>query len=95
MTYAFEWDDVKDVSNFRKHGVDFATATEIFEDTFRLEDIEDSMDYGELRFRTIGRAGGGVLLVIYAERGDAIRIISARSATRREHDRYYRENAQE
>ena len=95
MANEYEWDDAKADANFRKHGVDFATATEAFDDIFCLDDVESSMDYGEPRFKCIGRAGGGLILVIYTGRGDTIRIISARSATRREHDRYHSENAQE
>ena len=95
MTYDFAWDEMKAEDNFRKHGVDFETATEVFDDSFGIDDVDSSMSYGERRFKLIGRAGGGLVLVIYTERGDTIRIISARQATRHEHDRYFRENAKE
>lgn len=95
MSGAFEWDDGKAAANFRKHGVDFETATEVFRDAFAVEDLDASMDYGEQRFRIIGRAGGKLVTVIYAERGERIRIISARQATRREHDRYHQQNSQD
>jgi uncharacterized DUF497 family protein len=53
------------------------------------------MDYGEQRFQIIGRAGGKLVTVVYTERGERIRIISARQATRREYDRYYQQNSQD
>lgn len=95
MTHEFEWDGHKADANFRKHGVDFATATEVFGDAWGVEEPDAGMGYGEPRFKLIGRAAGSLIVVIYTERGDAIRIISARQATRRDHDRYYRENSQE
>lgn len=95
MKAGFEWDDAKAEGNFRKHGVDFETATEAFEDAYGLDEVDASMDYGEPRFTLIGRAGGSLIVVVYTERGDVIRIISARQATRGERDRYYRENSQE
>ena len=53
------------------------------------------MDYGEHRFQIIDHAAGKLVTVIYTERGERIRIISARQATRREHDRYYHKNSQD
>jgi hypothetical protein len=94
MSDAFEWDGGKAEANFRKHGVDFETATEVFRDAFAIEDLDARMDYGEPRFQIVGRAGGGLVTVIYSERGERIRIISARQATRRERDRYYHQNSQ-
>ncbi len=95
MTHEFEWDDDKAEENYRKHGVDFESATEAFRDAHGVEEPDASMNYGEPRFKLTGRAAGSLIVVIYTERGDAIRIISARQATRRDHDRYYRENSQE
>lgn len=94
-TDEFEWDDGKADANYRKHGVDFWTAALAFDDPAGLGDVDDTEDYRELRFRLLGRVGEDILFVVYVERGDRIRIISARQATRREHDRYYRENAQD
>ena len=93
MSDAFEWDESKAEFNFRKHGVDFETATEVFRDVFAVEDIDASMDYGEIRFRIIGRTGGRLVTVIYTERDERIRIISARQATRRERDRYRQQDS--
>jgi uncharacterized protein len=85
----------KPSGNFRKHGVAFETATEIFTDPFAIEVVDLSTDYDEIRFQIIGCAGGRLVTAIGAERGRRIRIISARLATRREHDRYHRENSQD
>ena len=89
----FEWDDVKAEANFRKHGVHFDAATAAFRDLFGVEDVDTSMDYGEPRFTLTALAAGSLITVIYTEREERIRIISARQATRREHDRYYSQNS--
>jgi uncharacterized DUF497 family protein len=46
-----------------------------------VEDLDVSADYGEDRFLILGRAGDRLLMVVYTERQDRIRIISAREAT--------------
>jgi uncharacterized protein len=89
----FEWDDAKAEANFRKHGVHFDVATEAFRDLFGVEDVDTSMDYGEPRFKLTALAARRLITVIYTEREERIRIISARQATRREHDRYYSQNS--
>ena len=85
MSLAFEWDDSKARSNRRKHGVSFEEAATIFGDPLSLtiEDPEHSV--GEERFVIIGEsARSRLLVVVFTERGDRIRIISAREATSRE-----------
>lgn len=70
-----------------EHGVDFADAAHIFEDSGASHVLDETMDYGEDRFKAIGMIDGVILVVIYAERGECVRIISARKATKREeHD---------
>ena len=91
----FEWDDAKAEANFQKHGVEFQTATKAFNDAYGIDEVDDSVSYGEQRFRFLARVGDHLMLVVYSERGETIRIISARQATRREHDRYFRENTQD
>lgn len=83
----YQWDQDKAKINLRKHRVDFADAVIIFEDDFALT-IPD--DYpAEERFVTIGMdALGRILVVIYTWRGESIRIISARKATKRERKQY-------
>ncbi|CAM5589227.1 hypothetical protein ATER59S_05254 [Aquamicrobium terrae] len=83
----FEWDRGKADSNLGKHGVDFSDAAGVFEDTGASHVLDETMDYGEDRFRAVGIVKGTVLVVVYVERGERIRIISARKATKREeHD---------
>ena len=84
----FEWDEAKAVANLAKHGVRFADAAAVFDDPSAL-DIEDrSMDYGEVGRRVVGIGHGRHLTVAYTERGETIRLISARKATRTERREY-------
>jgi hypothetical protein len=74
--------------------VSFDLATTVFKDPFAVERRDEREDYGEQRFVIIGMAEGHVLLfVAYTEREDRIRIISARRATQREQDDYFRQNS--
>ena len=84
----FEWNAHKASANLAKHGVSFETARRVFDDPFAV-DIEDrSANYGEVRRRIVGWGNGLVLTVIYTERSEVIRIISARKATRAERKEY-------
>jgi len=89
----FEWDDAKAEANWRAHGVAFHHAIKAFRDPFAVERIDDRLDYGEERINLIGIAEGVLLHVTYTERGERIRLISARRAERYEQDDYYRENS--
>lgn len=62
-------------------------------DHFAIEAIDDREEYGEERINLIGMCEGVLLHVTYTERGERIRIISARRAERHEQDYYYRTNA--
>lgn len=84
----FEWNEDKGAANAIKHGVSFADASKVFNDVFAVHAVDRSMDYGEERFIAIGLVGGIVLTVVYLERHDKIRIISARKATRHEQRAY-------
>lgn len=85
----FEWDPNKAASNLRKHRVRFAEAVTVFEDDAMLTMPDEELD--QERFVAVGLSSlGRVLVVVYATRGDAIRIISARRATRRERAEYER-----
>ena len=85
----FEWDEDKEQSNIQKHGIDFTIASQVFFDESRIEffDIDHSTG-DEERFITIG-AVGRILTVVYTERSESLRIISARIATRKERNTYY------
>ncbi len=89
----FEWDDIKAAENVRNHGVSFAQAALAFRDPFAVEWIDLREDYGEERIILLGMAGDHVLTVVYTERAERIRIISARQATKNEQNLYYRQNA--
>jgi uncharacterized protein len=82
----FEWDDTKAKANLGKHGVSFDEATTAFEDPEHVI-FEDGSDAG--RYILIGvSARSRLLTVVHIERGERERIISARSATLAEAQRY-------
>lgn len=84
----FEWDEEKNRINKKKHGIDFNIAIHVFDDENRIEiyDYEHSID--EDRYNTIGLVHE-ILFVVYTERKDSLRIISARLATSAERRLYY------
>jgi uncharacterized DUF497 family protein len=83
----YEWDDRKARENRRRHGVDFADSVAVFSDDHALT-LQDE-HAGEERFVTIGMdVLGRVLVVVYTWRGERIRIISARKATKYERAQY-------
>jgi uncharacterized protein len=78
----FEWDPAKARQNLKKHRVSFEEAVAVFYDPLAatFDDLDHSV--GERRLITIGfSARGRLLIVSHAERGEALRIISARRAT--------------
>jgi uncharacterized DUF497 family protein len=87
----FEWDERKALTNLRTHGVDFADSATVFEDVRAVTVADEAPD--EERYSTIGMdALGRELVVIYTVRGERIRIISARRATRRERAEYEKQS---
>jgi len=73
----YEWDEAKRRKNLVKHGLDFRDAIHVFDDPNGIEFIDARFDYGELRLVRIGLLCGVlVAVVIFADREDAIRIIS-------------------
>ncbi|MHB8345948.1 MAG: BrnT family toxin [Acidiferrobacterales bacterium] len=84
----FQFDPRKAASNLKKHEVSFADAEGVFYDTFAIHQMDpDSAD--EERFIAVGMGSAGiVLVVIYTLRGEEIRLISARRATRNEVKKY-------
>ncbi|MCX4328508.1 MAG: BrnT family toxin [Lachnospiraceae bacterium] len=76
----FEWDENKNIINKEKHKISFETAVYVFNDPYYIEmfDFEHSVD--EDRYIAIGKVGD-VLFVVFTERKDTIRLISARLAT--------------
>ena len=84
----FEWDNEKAAANEIKHGVTFEIAARVFFDENRIEYYDEEHSGTEDRYYTIGMAGN-VLFVVYTERQEAIRLISARLATKSEEAAYY------
>ncbi len=87
-TMKFEWDENKNLINKEKHKISFETAAHVFEDPNYIEmyDFEHSVD--EDRYIAIGRVED-ILFVVFTEKKEAIRIISARLATNMEKELYY------
>ncbi len=85
-----EWDEAKDRSNQRKHGLSFAEAKQLFEGSQDYLEIFDAAHSDvEDRFIAIGEIDRGIGVVVYTEREEGlIRVIGARFATRRERERY-------
>lgn len=89
----FIWDPAKDQANQRKHGISFMTAAEVFQDP-ELVSRQDREVEGEVRWQTVGRIHGLVIVLVAHtaeddDRGDQlVRIISARKATPRERRDY-------
>ena len=89
MKLEFEWDEEKERINIAKHGIDFETASHVFLDPNRMEYYDEAHSSGgEERYITIGHVEE-VLTVVYTERKNALRIISARAATKKERMVYY------
>lgn len=85
----FDWDPEKNRTNLAKHGISFDEAIHIFDGPV-LTRPDDREDYGENRDISLGALWpDGVLVVVHIERGETIRLISARKANRRERNAYY------
>jgi uncharacterized protein len=83
-----EWDPNKATSNFHKHGIRFADAESVLFDPNAVS-IEDTTAETEQRFIAIGTDSlWRLLVVIYTHRDKAIRLISARPATKTERRKY-------
>ncbi|RZB38475.1 MAG: uncharacterized protein SRB2_00223 [Desulfobacteraceae bacterium Eth-SRB2] len=88
----FEWDFKKAKTNIEKHGVSFEEASTAFRDPLSLTIDDPLHSRDEVRLVLIGISYNNHLLVIvHTERGDNIRIISARKATKKER-KYYETN---
>ena len=85
----FEWDEDKAEANLRKHKISFQEASRVFDDLFALIEQDLSEDFGEDRFLATGVIKGSLVTVVYTERDERIRIISARKANSDEQKRYY------
>ncbi len=84
---SFEFDPAKDRINLRKHYVNFATASRIWE-SYVFERDDDRKDYGERRIIALGAVEGRTLVVVFTWRGSRRRLISARKANKDERQLY-------
>lgn len=93
----FTWDEAKNQSNQRKHGISFEVAARVFSDPLHLS-IQDRLASGEERWRTLGLIDGMSMIIVVAhtytstglphELGEEVRIITARLATPKERRAY-------
>ena len=86
--YKFEWDSEKAEKNWQKHKVKFEFAARVFLDENSFDDYDEFHSDDEDRFKIVGKVDE-ILVVIYTERNDRNRIISARRATKNEEANYY------
>lgn len=84
----FEWDEQKEKLNIKKHHISFNIAKKVFNDVNRIEIYDMQHSVEEDRYNTIGMVED-VLFVVYTERREKIRLISARLATEKERSLYY------
>jgi len=85
----FEWDPEKEGENVRNHGVGFREAQSVFADPLSLTIPDPDHSIDEERFLILGTSAASRLIVVcHTERGDRIRIINAREATRHERNQY-------
>lgn len=81
----YEWDENKNVSNLEKHGLDFSLAIEVFSDPCAVEQLTNG-EHGEKRYQIVGKITNEelIIFVVFTKRGEKIRIISARKASKKE-----------
>ena len=87
----FDWDQAKANANSKKHGVTFEDARTVFYDEFAVQFFDEGHSLEEERFLLLGLSSDAKLLLVChceRERGNTIRIISARKATKREAAHY-------
>ena len=85
------WDDAKRKSNLEKHGLDFKDAQLVYDNPDKC--TYDTSRQGEQRWMDLAVAviQGRLLTLIYTERGDNVRVISFRPASREEREQYERD----
>ena len=83
----FEWDDAKAAANLAKHSVPFKAVTRFdFQSALLL--IDSRRDYGEVREQALGMIGNRLNQLVFTRRGNTVRLISLRQASKRERTRY-------
>lgn len=85
----FEWDHEKAAGNYAKHGASFKEAQTVFDDPLFLDYYDPDHSYEEDRYIIVGQSHKKrLLMVAYTERGNTVRIISARPTTSKERRTY-------
>jgi len=85
----FEWNESKAEGNIAKHGVSFEKAKTVFADPLYIDFYDPDHSEDEERYLIVGESNQGHLLIVsYTERGDSIRLVSAREVTRIEREVY-------
>jgi uncharacterized protein len=93
MHLRFEWDEAKAAANLEKHGVNFDEAQTVFGDPHSITIFDAQHSDTEDRFIDIGIAATGrILVVVYTENEQSIRIISGRKVTPKERRHYERQD---
>lgn len=89
---SFEWDSRKNDANIEKHGLDFVDVVLVFQDSYARIEYDPKHSEGEERYRITGSIKGIIIVVvvIFTDRNNVTRIISARRATRQEVKDYER-----
>jgi uncharacterized DUF497 family protein len=85
----FEWSENKAAINLSKHGVSFEEAKKVFDDPLYVDFYDPDPSEDKKQYLIGGESNRGRLLIVsYTERGDSIRLISAREVTRTEREAY-------
>lgn len=92
---AFVWDEGKRAANLQKHGLDFVDASLVYDNPGKLTFSSARKDEDRSLDIAMVEVAGRVLTLIYVERGADIRVISFRTASRRERKIYEREKEQD
>ena len=82
-----EFDAAKNRRNIARRGLAFDRVSDFDFDTALIVE-DDRRDYGEVRYRAIGRMGAYVVAVVFTMRGEALRVISLRHANKKERQTY-------
>ncbi len=86
----FEWDGEKNRLNQQRHGISFEDVVGFLDDPCLVERLDLREDYGEDRIIAFAMVHTRVLAIVYVERDNALRLISARQASREESNDYFR-----
>ena len=83
----FEWDDKKRLLNLEKHKIDFADVIQLFKNPYLTKE-DKRKDYGEKRWIALGIVNKVIVVIVFTQRAQTIRIISARKANKIERSIY-------